>query len=188
MNHTILKSIIKGNLEAVDQGVELINKLSDEQYQHIAVPYVRSSIGEHFRHLVDLYLALMNEQSVGVCDYDVRRRGADIEVSRATALAELANIKSWLTTLESENNQFFNRVINVNTEVTLLETESVTIKSSVLRELIFTSSHAVHHFAVIGVVAKIQGIEVNGDLGIAPATATFLRESEDVFEETACAQ
>ncbi len=64
---------ISGNLEAISQGIELCEQLNQNHYVHKAVPYVQSSIGEHLRHIIDLYLAVKNEQNVGVVDYDHRR-------------------------------------------------------------------------------------------------------------------
>ena len=63
--------------------------------------YVTSSIGQHFRHIVDLYLALRNAATEDVCnvttiDYDQRRRGASIETCKVTAVDELLQVKQWL--------------------------------------------------------------------------------------------
>ena len=62
-------------------------------------------------------------------------------------------------------------------EVSLSETESVCISSSFIRELIFTSSHTVHHYALISVLAKLQGAKIQSGVGVAPATASFIRDS-----------
>ena len=105
MPHSSLefKHVIRGNIEAIHQGIDLISALSDEQYVHIASPYVSSSIGAHFRHVVDMYSALMtsdSEQQVSdIVDYDVRRRGALIEKRRDIAIEELRSLEDWITQL-----------------------------------------------------------------------------------------
>ena len=66
--------------------------------------------------------------------------------------------------------------------MTLEETESTVIPTTEIRELVFVGSHAVHHYALISIIAQLQGIETEENLGIAPATASFLRE------ESGCAQ
>ena len=58
MKEAATKSVILGNVEAVQQGMRLIQSLTDEQYQYVAAPYVSSSIGQHFRHLIDLFCAV----------------------------------------------------------------------------------------------------------------------------------
>ncbi len=181
MNLTNVGAVIKGNLEAIDQGIHLISSLTDEQYTHVASPYVSSSIGEHFRHIVDLFYSVMNGIESGVVDYDKRRRGAPIETSREKALAELDGIIKWMGNIwEYSQGSLVDagKPVMVITEVTLQETESAKIESTYIRELIFASSHAVHHFSVIGIVAKLQGVTVDGSLGIAPATATYNRSKD----------
>ena len=194
MPHSSLefKHVIRGNIEAIHQGIDLISALSDEQYVHIASPYVSSSIGAHFRHVVDMYSALMtsdSEQQVSdIVDYDVRRRGALIEKRRDIAIEELRSLEDWITQLTNNASEASNvgdaivkqkqQSISLKSEVTLSDSCSVIVETSLIRELIFVGSHAVHHYALINVIAKLQGVTLSGSLGIAPATATFLREQD----------
>lgn len=196
MPHSSLefKHVIRGNIEAIHQGIDLISALSDEQYVHIASPYVSSSIGAHFRHVVDMYNALMvkvakesNGQTAGIVDYDIRRRGALIEERRDIAIEELQSLERWITQLVDNAPESCDldtsvspkwQPILVKNEVTLSDSHSVIVESSLIRELIFVGSHAVHHYALIQVIAKLQGVVLSGSLGIAPATATFLREQD----------
>ena len=181
MNCEVVKSVIRGNIEALDQGIQLVNMLTDDQYVHVASPYVTSNIGQHFRHLVDLFFAVVNGVKLGEINYDTRRRGSQIETSRAVALDELEVIKAWMEGLISESNShfLFSEPVNLTSEVTLIDTCSVTLVSTLTRELVFTSSHAVHHFAIINIIAKLQGVKTDISLGVAPATATFLRETRE---------
>lgn len=183
------KHVIRGNIEAIHQGIDLISALSDEQYVHIASPYVSSSIGMHFRHVVDMYSALMTsdscQQETDIVDYDVRRRGALIEDRRDIAIKELRSLERWIMNLSDSEIASCDsdaivkqkqQSISLKSEVTLSDSCSVIVESSLIRELIFVGSHAVHHYALISVIAKLQGVALNDSLGIAPATATFLRE------------
>lgn len=189
MNNMVVEAVIGGNIEALDQGLDVLNSLSDEQYTHVASPYVTSHIGQHFRHLVDLFFSVVNGARDGRIDYDTRRRGALIETSRAVAMEEINAIKAWMEGLlaESGADEIFTAPIDLTSEVTLENTNSVTFNSTLLRELVFTSSHAVHHFAIINIIAKMQGVATNEALGVAPASATFLREVTS-YPETECAQ
>jgi len=186
-----IRSIVEGNIEALNQGVRLINRLNDEQYCFIPEPYVKSSIGQHFRHVIDVFFAVVKRDGVLV-DYDHRRRGAAVETERDQALKELGMIHSWMEgylnradTLQAASDER----VSVKTEVTLEQTHSEVLPSSVARELVFTSSHAVHHYALISVIAKLQNITLEDGVGVAPATATFLRdEAMQGDEHIACAQ
>lgn len=191
MKEDAVRSVLVGNIEAIDQGIRLLDCVTDAQYRHLAVPYVRSSIGQHFRHVVDMFLAISNRRDVTLIDYDARRRGAKIETCRETATKELKVVKSWMSDRLVELDQgTLGMLIDVaiKTEVTIEATHSVELRSTMLRELVFTSSHAVHHYALISVIAKIQGVNLEPELGVAPATATFLRQGAAVEDNRpACA-
>lgn len=181
-----LEQIIRGNIEALDQGIELVGNVTDEQYTKIVTPYASSSMGAHFRHILDMFHALknsyqtatsvVNTDALTVVDYDYRRRGAAVEDQRTVALDELKEIKSWMRVLGKNLSTFGNVGVRIKTEVTLQDTQSVELDSSIFRELIFISSHAVHHYALITVIAKLQNISVNDSIGLAPATVSYLRD------------
>ncbi|MGF1875276.1 DinB family protein [Photobacterium frigidiphilum] len=168
----VLDSCVTGNVDVIEQGIALLDTLSDDDYQHVATPYVNSSIGEHFRHSLDLYCSLMNEQQTGIIDYDFRRRGAPVEACRKTALREFEHIKQWLLALRSND---IYRHVEVKTEVSLHQQYSEQLTSSMARELIFVAAHAIHHYALIRVSALYCNADVSADFGIAPATASYLR-------------
>lgn len=167
-----LDSCVTGNMDVIEQGIILLGTLSDDEYQHVATPYVNSSIGEHFRHSLDLYFSLMNEQQTGIIDYDFRRRGSQVEECRTTALREFEHIKQWLLALRSGD---IYRHVEVKTEVSLHQQYSEQLTSSMARELIFVAAHAIHHYALIRVSALYCNADVSADFGIAPATASYLR-------------
>jgi hypothetical protein len=47
---------------------------------------------------------------------------------------------------------------------------SVWAASSLARELQFTLSHTVHHYALIALILRLQGFAPPADFGVAPAT------------------
>lgn len=173
LKSTALNSIIDANIESLEQGEKLIQSLSTEQYQFKPALLLSSSIGEHFRHIMDIYFALIQGVEQGAVDFNLRRRGALSERSREIALEELNQIKTWLRSLSSQ----CNLSIQVKAEVALKSTQMVELKSSLARELIFSSSHATHHYAVMGIIAKLQNVNVEEGLGLAAATATYERDN-----------
>ena len=48
------------------------------------------------------------------------------------------------------------------------------MESSVSRELQVLSSHTVHHFALIAVTLRAQGVQMDPDFGMAPSTLRYL--------------
>lgn len=191
MNLSVLRPAIQGNIEALKQGLALLSSLSDDHYCHIARPLVNSSIGEHFRHVADMFAALISGLSDGAIDYDARRRGCGLESDRSLAIAEFHTIVAWMENLEAayadEHGPDYADIL-VHTEVCLSKTQPLTLASNLVRELVFVSSHAVHHYALIGVIAKLQGVKMDEYFGVAPATASHLRDcaSQDDAHSTFC--
>lgn len=183
MNITSLESVIEGNIEALAQGAELVSSLTDEQYCQIVTDYAHSSIGEHFRHIIDLFLAVTTGYPNRLVNYDLRRRGTQVERCRQTALTELADIQQWLCHFldqyQRDNMSDDDLSVEVISEVSLVKTEAVSVQSSYIRELIFVGSHAVHHYALIAILAKLQGVKVKDSFGIAPTTASYLRNTPE---------
>jgi hypothetical protein len=167
-----MHKVILGSIEVLHELVQLIQQLDDDCYRCPPQPLFNSPIGSHVRHILDIYQALMREQH-NLIDYDLRRRGSDVETKRVAALKELIEIENWLMALKEEQ---FSEVKIVKTEVCLSQQESMNFTSTFGRELCFASSHVTHHLALIVAIAKSMNIKINGQMGIAPATATFLRQ------------
>lgn len=171
-NHNSICPSVAGNLEAISQGLELCNQLDQASYNHKAVPYVQSSIGEHLRHIIDLYLAVKDETKVGVVDYDHRRRGAQVETDLETGINELMQVKTWLEQLTDSE---LAKSVSILSEASIATQQVCEMPSTMRRELLFVASHTIHHFALIKVIAVHCNVETSEHLGYAPATATYLR-------------
>ena len=171
------RTVIKGNIEGVDQGVALLTSMTNEQYCMRAKPYVNSCIGEHLRHVLDLYYAL--KEQVEIINYDVRRRGALVESCRVTGLNELQQIKTWLLSLQPS---MMNNKMIMSTEVSVIDTSVAQVETSLIRELIFVSSHAVHHYALMDISAKLCDFDTPDNMGVAPATLTALRNDSSCVQ------
>ncbi len=161
--------------------ITFIEGLSDAEYQFCAKPWFDSSIGQHLRHIIDLYLALINRANADVINYDVRRRGHGVESVRNIGLQELNGIRQWVSEITSEE---IEQQTTVSTEVAMSSQQTAEFASSFGRELCFASSHLTHHLALMAVIAKMTGKDVDPTLGLAAATATHLREQEP----TTCAR
>jgi hypothetical protein len=54
---------------------------------------------------------------------------------------------------------------------------TVTVETTLGRELMFLSSHTVHHFALVAQYSKAAGVDLGHDFGKAPATVAFERKA-----------
>lgn len=169
-----MHKMILGSIEVLHELVEFIQQLDDHSYNVSPKPLFDSPVGHHVRHILDIYQGLMVSER-NLIDYDLRRRGAEVERKRSAALKELVVIENWLLALDTEQ---FDSLKIVKTEVCLSQQTSEHFTSSLGRELCFASSHATHHLALLVAIAKSLDISLPAQLGIAPATATYLRQQE----------
>jgi hypothetical protein len=161
---------VQGCLEVFYQASRCLEMLDDEGYQASTKPFVNSSIGEHFRHWLDVFNAIYRAGIV--IDYNQRRRGHEVETSRSVALAEITTLTNWLTRLSEKE---LKQDVNILTEVSVSHTQACLMTSTLEREITFAALHANHHFAMVKVAASLMNKAIDDDFGIAPATATFLR-------------
>ncbi|GAA3918808.1 DinB family protein [Litoribacillus peritrichatus] len=175
-----MQKVINASIEILDQISNFIMELDDASYTKVSKPLFDSSIGQHLRHILDIFQALMTSENGDLIDYDLRRRGIPLETDRMAGLQEIDQVREWLLSLEPE--QLDNDVV-ISTEVALVTQQTAEFRTTFGRELCFASSHLTHHLALMVVHAKLLGLEVDSQLGVAPATATYIREQE----ETSCA-
>ena len=183
---------INGSVETLNQMIQFIESLDNSHYQSINTAFFESSIGQHLRHILDLFHALIRarDNSDSIVNYDIRRRGIALETNKSLGLIELHQVKVWLTSLDPNT---FNTAVKVTTEVELSQQSVDSFISSFGRELSFAASHLTHHLALMAVIAKTFGLHVDTSLGLAPATASYLRaqpaldDSKNLSESAPCA-
>ena len=146
----------------------MIERLDDIDYAMPAPGRTTGGIGGHVRHCLDHVFALLAGTSSGLCTYDRRRRGTNVETSRAAAIEAIAEAITGLlglnsTTLESE--------VFVETQLDASGAMVMT-RSSVSREVAFLVSHTIHHNAIVGQMMQARGLEVAPRFGLAPSTPT----------------
>jgi uncharacterized damage-inducible protein DinB len=156
------------------QLAELIERMSDAEYCKKPVGFVSGNIGGHVRHSLDHIDALLAAVEHDALDYDQRRRGTDVETSRAAALAAIARQEELLTrrALPEQRRLRLTMIINPDRAPVVVET-------TVGREAVFVLSHTIHHNALIAVLAKTLGVAVAEHFGYAPSTLAHM-------EKTAC--
>ena len=173
--------MLKSQLEIIEQAKLYLNGVSQEDYTTIISPNFISSAGSHVRHIIDHYLALISGLNDNVIDYDKRERGSKVEFSPTLALDKLNEIADWIKSL---NNTQLNTLLTLKTEVSVTSQNVQTVRTSIARELIFAGSHAVHHYAIIAQISLAQTSASPQTFGLAPATATYLRENTQLSQAT----
>lgn len=155
------------------QLASLIESATDAQYISKPEFINANNIGSHVRHCLDhvdtLLIALQSNNGT-TWSYDERQRGTEIETNRNAALRAIERQEQTLQYL-------IEYVVDQPLSLRVLLTAtgpSVTVNTSVGRELAFVLSHTIHHNALIGVIAKLVGVSVPERFGYAPSTLAHL--------------
>ena len=172
-NQQEFRNQLAGQLETVAQAKGYLQGISEQSYQAILRPHFSGSAGAHMRHILDHYLALKDGVVSGTVDYNKRNRHSKVELSPEAATHKWLEIEHWLVGICQLSGEF---PLTVICETSLQQSENLSSQSTLARELIFVSSHAIHHFSLLAVIASLQGRESANNFGVAPTTASYLRQ------------
>lgn len=161
----------------LEDGIRLLERLDDEVYAKTSVLSPRGSVGGHLRHCLDFYKSFLNGLESGRIDYNCRQRDSLIETDRCHAIHE---IRQLIVELREILPIFRIAPILISTEDG--STRESWCGSSVVRELAFLRSHTIHHYSLIAVLLRFEGIEPGEEFGVAPSTLRYWQE------EATCAQ
>ncbi|MCU0348348.1 MAG: hypothetical protein MUC59_15515 [Saprospiraceae bacterium] len=146
---------------------ELLDRINQETYAKSLPLFNGSSIGQHFRHIVDFYGCLANGATDGRVDYANRQRDARVETEPGYASSVLHHFFEKLDVVDEAS--FIEVVADFSAE---LNEERPVVQSTVGREMMYAYDHAVHHLAMIkmGLKSVSPALEVDKNLGVAPST------------------
>jgi uncharacterized damage-inducible protein DinB len=174
VNNNTAASLWLYNRDLLGQASELIERLKSEalptfQYSH--------AIGPHLRHIIEHYTALLNALANTPClvDYDARDRDIQLQSEPDTTLAKLWELQATMRRFAETFGQHANLKHPMITRLQAGNTGELTIEvaTTLGRELMFLSSHTVHHFALLGHFSKAAGVDMGHDFGKAPATLAY---------------
>jgi len=160
-------SILAASIEILDQGCTLLAALSDGAYTERMPMAYNASIGGHYRHCLDHFHSIALGAGDGVVDYDRRRRDPVIENDRFAAINETRRLRDVIAGL---GEAVLGEGVRVLCKTSYSACGTQQAKATVGRELMYAVAHAVHHYALIGIMAKLQGVSLPEGFGVAPST------------------
>jgi uncharacterized damage-inducible protein DinB len=170
-------SLITSCIILLEDGMRLLERLDDEVYAKTSVLSPRASVGAHLRHCLDFYKTFLSGLESGRIDYNCRQRHSLIETDRRYAIQEIHQL---IAELRERLSIFRIAPILITTEDD--SSRESWCGSSVVRELEFLRSHTIHHYSLMAILLRFEGIEPGEEFGVAPSTLRHWQE------EAACAQ
>ena len=158
--------LLKSIRHSLDELIDLLNQLSEEEYIKPCEALSNSTIGEHVRHILEMFQCLHNGYDAGVLNYDSRKRDNRIQTETEFAKQCIFEIERGL---KSENKLLFIEQ--------LIDGLTMRIQSNYYRELLYNLEHCVHHQALIKVaVLQLENVEIADDFGVARSTIEYRKQ------------
>lgn len=157
----LIESIRKNFLEITG----LLDQLDNENYtcKH---KELNASIGEHIRHIIEIYQSLLDNYNLGVINYDKRNRNILIQTSIKEAKYAIDEIV---------------KSIVLPNKILILQQGMIatdfSIETNYFRELLYNLEHSIHHQALIKVaLLKYPTIKLPVNFGIAKSTIEYKKQ------------
>jgi hypothetical protein len=145
---------------------ESLEQLTCEQYSKPSKILFGATIGQHVRHIIELFICLDNGYSTGIVNYEKRKRDYAIETDKNFAGSLLRSI---YLTLDKVNKDLV-----LETGFDEHSDECIDIKTNYYREIAYNLEHTVHHMALIRVgITEVSNIEVPNSFGVASSTIKY---------------
>jgi hypothetical protein len=150
------------------QLTDALQMLSDEQYSRRNKILFNASLGQHVRHIIELFVCLYDGYETGLVNYEKRKRDVRIESDKDLAIELMQMITN---NLDKSNRDL------------LLEsgyddhTLSATVATNYYREIIYNLEHTVHHMALIRIgINEVSTITLPDGFGVASSTIKYRTE------------
>jgi uncharacterized damage-inducible protein DinB len=158
-----LKEAIKN---IFNQVADVLNNLSEKEYSKPGDILFNASIGQHVRHIIELFIQLDKGYESGVVNYEKRKRDHRIETNKHFAASLLKDV---VNAVDKEN-----KALILESGFTDNAEEVICMNTNYYRELAYNIEHTIHHMALIRVgVKELSAVQVDENFGIAPATIKY---------------
>ena len=140
--------------------------LDNEEYTQRCPTLFNATIGQHVRHVIELFLELEKGYEINRVNYDKRKRDYTIESNKDVAIELLHEI--YLRLNRPDKNLLLEATYDESSNDTVL------ISTNYFRELMYNLEHTVHHMALIRVgINEVSTVVVPDDFGVASSTVKY---------------
>ena len=145
---------------------ESIKQLSDKEYTQPSNILFAATIGQHVRHIIELFIELEKGYATGTVNYEKRQRDYRIETNREFAADLLQKIYAAID--RTDKYLLLEAGYDEDSNVIL------TIQSNYYREVVYNLEHTVHHMALIRVgINEVSTVRLPEGFGVASSTIKY---------------
>ena len=160
--------LAKLNLEVLGELSDFLIQIKPKDFADFSPVLKTSSIGQHVRHILELYECLLAQYESGIVCYDNRKRDKRLEIDLDFALTRIKEIQVNLQLQDKEI------LLNISSG-----SERETIRSSYYRELCYNLEHCIHHQALIKVACiNFDYLMIPASFGVAKSTIDYVKSLE----------
>ena len=148
---------------SLNELIDLLNQLSQNEYSNSCAELSNATIGEHTRHIIEMFQCLENQYDLGLVNYDKRERNIRIQTDTVFAIENIVSIQQ---NLDKKNK---------NIELLqIIDGEEIRIQSNYFRELLYNLEHCIHHQALIKVaILQCETVTIDANFGVARSTIEY---------------
>ncbi|MEB8347476.1 DinB family protein [Flavobacteriaceae bacterium KMM 6898] len=155
--------MFKSSQNTLEQFKEVLLQLPENCYAKPCETLSQATIGQHTRHIIELYQCLLNGYDLNKVSYDKRQRDKRIETDVSFAIYHLEHIQHLLEKPDK-------RLIMVYE----LDGNEEEMESNYFREVMYNLEHTIHHQALIKVgINQLTEILLPASFGVAPSTIQY---------------
>lgn len=148
---------------SLNELIGLLNQLSNSEYSKPCEALSNATIGEHTRHIIEMFQCLENFYDLGVVNYDKRERNIRIQTDTVFAIEVIELVQQ---NLDKEN-----KTIELQQ---IIDGEEIRIESNYNRELLYNLEHCIHHQALIKVaILQCEDVVIDANFGVARSTIEY---------------
>ena len=152
--------------DVFNQLADSLERLTAKEYSQPSKILFQATIGQHVRHIIELYVCLYNGYETGTVNYENRKRDLRIETDKDMAIDLMKMI--------SNNIDKTDKDLWLESNYDEQSDDTIIVKTNYFRELLYNLEHTVHHMALIRVgINDISAITIHEGFGVASSTIKY---------------
>ena len=143
-----------------------LDNLQQQEYVQPSTSLSNNTIGQHVRHIIELFQCLELGYESGIVNYENRKRDITIETDKELAKSILLSLHP---ALEKDNKDL---VLEANYDED--GNSPLRIATNYYREIAYNLEHTIHHMALIRVgLNELSSLSLPENFGVASSTVKF---------------